>query len=258
MEQDHYQVLGVPPDADLGAIRQAFRRRAFEYHPDRGGSHAEMKRVNLAWEILSDPAARRNYDAARTDAGNRAAQEAAAADARSARERAARYPRRWADFEAWLKRISRDFTDATYGAEHDDRLTAVPVPTVANSASGWVFILVGAALGGILVSPAIFTWCKTQHVLFMPHRVLFLLTTLPPILGGWAGLWIHQCIAKTLGKAPTHRSGGGGAHPQPAAATESRIISCEKCQQKLRVPGIGSELVVTCPACRHRFTHGPA
>ena len=32
--RDHYEVLGVPPDADAAAIKNAFRQLARRYHPD--------------------------------------------------------------------------------------------------------------------------------------------------------------------------------------------------------------------------------
>jgi DnaJ-class molecular chaperone len=66
MAVDLYDILGVESDADQEAIKQAFRRRAQEYHPDRnpGDPEAEerFKEVLAAFEILSDPRQRRRYD----------------------------------------------------------------------------------------------------------------------------------------------------------------------------------------------------
>lgn len=67
MELSHYDVLGVPRDADLAALRAAYRRRARETHPDAGGDDAEFAAVSLAWWTLSSPERRARYDAG--DAG---------------------------------------------------------------------------------------------------------------------------------------------------------------------------------------------
>jgi curved DNA-binding protein CbpA len=58
-----YDVLGVPKDADEAAVKKAFRRKARESHPDRaGGSGERMALVNRAYDVLSDPARRQQYD----------------------------------------------------------------------------------------------------------------------------------------------------------------------------------------------------
>lgn len=63
-EQDHYEVLGVPPDASTEDVREAYRRLAFRYHPDRNqaGGDERMARINEAYSILSDPLRRKAYD----------------------------------------------------------------------------------------------------------------------------------------------------------------------------------------------------
>ncbi len=64
-EPDYYAVLTVTPTADEETIRQAYRRLAREYHPDVAGeAGAEpMKRINAAYQVLSDPIKRHAYDA---------------------------------------------------------------------------------------------------------------------------------------------------------------------------------------------------
>lgn len=68
-EQDHYEVLGVSPDASTEGIREAYRRLAFRYHPDRnqlrGDADERMARINEAYTILSDPLRRKAYDVPR-------------------------------------------------------------------------------------------------------------------------------------------------------------------------------------------------
>ncbi len=64
--KDYYQVLGVGRDADDKAIRNAFRQRAKELHPDvnRDDPRAEerFKDLNEAYEVLSDADKRKLYD----------------------------------------------------------------------------------------------------------------------------------------------------------------------------------------------------
>jgi hypothetical protein len=59
-----YEVLGVDVDASPPSIRAAYRRAAREHHPDRAGerSSARMAEINHAWQVLGDPARRRDYD----------------------------------------------------------------------------------------------------------------------------------------------------------------------------------------------------
>ena len=64
--RDYYEVLGVSPRATAEEIKQAYRRVARESHPDRnpGDSVAEerFKEAAAAYEVLSDPERRANYD----------------------------------------------------------------------------------------------------------------------------------------------------------------------------------------------------
>ena len=59
-----YAVLGIPPDADEEMIRTAYRSLARRYHPDvgKGSSTERFREVVTAYETLSDPQRRRNYD----------------------------------------------------------------------------------------------------------------------------------------------------------------------------------------------------
>lgn len=65
--KSHYDVLGVSPGADAAAIKRAFRKRASEAHPDKGGDTAEMSALNRAYEVLGDPQRRLRYDELGTD-----------------------------------------------------------------------------------------------------------------------------------------------------------------------------------------------
>jgi curved DNA-binding protein CbpA len=54
--------LDVPVDASLETIKQRYRTFAQMYHPDKGGDEDIFKRIKLAYEILSDPIRRKQYD----------------------------------------------------------------------------------------------------------------------------------------------------------------------------------------------------
>ena len=69
-EETYYELLQVSPTADLEIITGAYRSLIRRHHPDRNPSpiaEATTKRLNEAWEVLSDPAKRAEYD--RTFAG---------------------------------------------------------------------------------------------------------------------------------------------------------------------------------------------
>ncbi|MBI5025717.1 MAG: molecular chaperone DnaJ [Nitrospirae bacterium] len=64
--KDYYEILGVGRDATDAEIKKAFRRLARKYHPDLnpGDKAAEQKfkEISEAYEILSDPKKRADYD----------------------------------------------------------------------------------------------------------------------------------------------------------------------------------------------------
>lgn len=63
MTPSMYDILGITKDATEEEIKQAFRRRAQQTHPDKeGGSEETFKQVKEAYEVLSNPARRSNYD----------------------------------------------------------------------------------------------------------------------------------------------------------------------------------------------------
>jgi curved DNA-binding protein CbpA len=65
-ESDHYELLGVSRDADPDEIKKAFRKRVLQVHPDTGdqknNSSQEFIHLKAAYQILSDPFLRQQYD----------------------------------------------------------------------------------------------------------------------------------------------------------------------------------------------------
>lgn len=59
---DPYGVLGVGQGAPDGDIRKAYHKLAREHHPDKGGDAEKFKKVQEAYEILSNPQKRQNFD----------------------------------------------------------------------------------------------------------------------------------------------------------------------------------------------------
>ncbi len=66
MASDYYDILGVPPKADAGEIKKAYRLLALKWHPDRNPGDVRAKELFLqlgeAYKVLSDPARRAAYD----------------------------------------------------------------------------------------------------------------------------------------------------------------------------------------------------
>ena len=66
MAQDYYNILGVKRDASQDDIKKAFRQQAKKYHPDTNPDNPDaekrFKELNEAYEVLSDPEKRSQYD----------------------------------------------------------------------------------------------------------------------------------------------------------------------------------------------------
>lgn len=73
MNKDYYKILGVEKGANSDEIKRAYRKLAMQYHPDRGGgkeSEAKFKEANEAYQVLSDPQKRSQFDQFGSNAGN--------------------------------------------------------------------------------------------------------------------------------------------------------------------------------------------
>jgi len=62
MSKDYYDILGVSKSASPDEIRVAFRKKAHEHHPDKGGNAEKFKEINEANQVLGNPEKRKQYD----------------------------------------------------------------------------------------------------------------------------------------------------------------------------------------------------
>ncbi len=85
--KDYYSILGVARFASESDIRAAFRRLAQQYHPDvamvKSIGEERFKEVNEAYEVLSDPESRREYDLLRSQKRKRSETRASSSEIKS-------------------------------------------------------------------------------------------------------------------------------------------------------------------------------
>ena len=62
LNRNYYDLLNITRDADGDAVKKAFRKAALEHHPDKGGTDQMFQAVKEAYDTLSDPIKKRNYD----------------------------------------------------------------------------------------------------------------------------------------------------------------------------------------------------
>lgn len=66
--KDYYETLGVSKNASASEIKQAYRKKALEWHPDKHQgkdkttAEAKFKEINQAYEVLRDPQKKQTYD----------------------------------------------------------------------------------------------------------------------------------------------------------------------------------------------------
>jgi hypothetical protein len=64
--KDYYAVLGADRRASRRDLERLYKRKATDYHPDRGGSEEQMKALNEAYRVLKNERLRQDYDAVRS------------------------------------------------------------------------------------------------------------------------------------------------------------------------------------------------
>ena len=146
---DPYAILGLSPGANSRQVRDAYRRLARRYHPDRTDdprATERMQAINRAWAILSDPSRR-----ARVDAGTqpRATTTAHWSGARPAGARWAPPPAAWSTGTTSVPRYRS------------------PVNGLDDARPSWARLVAGVLL--LLIAPVLFI------ALPLPFFGLFLL-----------------------------------------------------------------------------------
>jgi molecular chaperone DnaJ len=63
MPKNYYDILGISKSASQDEIKRAYRKKAHEFHPDKGNGNSEkFKEVNEAYQVLSNAEKRQQYD----------------------------------------------------------------------------------------------------------------------------------------------------------------------------------------------------
>ncbi|MCK5159919.1 MAG: J domain-containing protein [Candidatus Heimdallarchaeota archaeon] len=60
--EDLYEILGIAKDATPKEIKRAYKDKAKRHHPDKGGDEEVFKKIQQAYDVLSDPLSRKMYD----------------------------------------------------------------------------------------------------------------------------------------------------------------------------------------------------
>lgn len=68
--KNYFDILGVSPEASDDEIKKAYRSLAMKHHPDRGGDQAKFQDIQEAYDTLSNPQKRAEWDMQRRGGGN--------------------------------------------------------------------------------------------------------------------------------------------------------------------------------------------
>jgi hypothetical protein len=143
-QNDFYKLLGVPSNADLEQVQQAFRRKAKEVHPDRNPDRVawateQFRRLSEAYEVLSDAARRWEYDRQRRQVNAAAYAADSAAWTRQTHADSARPPdpREGEAFWTWYRSVKPRYT------RHNDPYAAA-VRNLVFSPYRYVLLILGA------------------------------------------------------------------------------------------------------------------
>ncbi len=138
MKRDYYAVLGVGRDAKQSEIKEAYRARALECHPDRASDDQkeaakdEFLRVRKAFDVLSDPQRRAAYDANGREGAEDSARNGTST---TVRPRKQSFKEQWRANQSKRVRVHRSLFDQIDGLWVDrealDRRTARTVPVFA-------------------------------------------------------------------------------------------------------------------------------
>lgn len=250
---NYYEVLEIPVTASFDVIKEAFRKKVKECHPDRGGNHEQMVLVNEAWNILSDPSSRADFDAflrAKTKGNDeKYNEEKVAKDQQRAREKARRSPVGWDTIDSFLNTLKTDFRDAQYQHYEENKQVLFPMPPfIVGSRSGQIFNLVGALVAIII---DLFIWWNYFHLVGKQTNAQLVFAF---------GLWfvfmvcvllssgLHSLVGENLRKKKV-------GHPPDSVPSvdDLKIISCGWCSQKIRCPALYKVISIKCPKCSKKF-----
>lgn len=67
---DYYKILGLESTASQDEIKLAYRKLAMKHHPDRGGDSSTFQEISRAYETLSNPQSKQQYDMGNMDPGD--------------------------------------------------------------------------------------------------------------------------------------------------------------------------------------------
>lgn len=67
---EYYNILGVKKDASPDEIKKAYKKLVITHHPDKGGDEKKMQEIQNAYNVLSDPEKRHNYDTSGNENNN--------------------------------------------------------------------------------------------------------------------------------------------------------------------------------------------
>jgi len=161
---DLYRVLGVAPDASAEEIKKSYRRKAREMHPDLDPGNPwaedEFKELSAAYQILSDPVRRAQYDRGEIshEGRKRRAKTDSAAEPKKEKKRRS-------GFEGFFREragpdidgvdvnytLDVDFLDAARGANKEIKTTngaVLKVTVPPGTVSGQVLRLKGQGMRG--------------------------------------------------------------------------------------------------------------
>jgi curved DNA-binding protein CbpA len=160
---DPYAVLGVERGATTVQVARAHRRLAKRHHPDLHpletiDADERMRRINEAWQILSNPIRRADYDRAHPSAGTPASSHWAASR-HAVRPAAPTSTRTWASWRATAAETrAAPRTVREPGEIPIPRTRRPPRPSAADAdgflASGWAAVLVAAVVIVLLLLAA--------------------------------------------------------------------------------------------------------
>lgn len=161
---DLYRVLGVAPDASAEEIKKSYRRKAREMHPDldpgNPWAEEEFKELSAAYQILSDPVRRAQYDRGEISAEGRKRRQKPGSEDKPGKEKTRR-----SGFEGFFREragpdidgvdvsyaLSVDFLEAARGANKEIETThgaVLKVTVPPGTVTGQVLRLKGQGMRG--------------------------------------------------------------------------------------------------------------